>query len=85
MANVPTTCVQELPPLLASVKEVGRLLGGISPRTVWTMNETGALGPRPLKLNKRSLWRVDELQAWVQADCPRRELWTDTRGRRKKT
>lgn len=35
--------------------------------------------PLPLKLGACARWRVDELRAWVRADCPDRERWTTMR------
>lgn len=31
--------------------------------------------PLPVKLGACARWRVDELRAWVRADCPDRERW----------
>ncbi|GIK52943.1 MAG: hypothetical protein BroJett014_19160 [Planctomycetota bacterium] len=35
--------------------------------------------PLPLKLGACARWRVDELRAWVRADCPDRERWITMR------
>ncbi|MCC6152057.1 MAG: helix-turn-helix domain-containing protein [Planctomycetes bacterium] len=35
--------------------------------------------PLPLKLGACARWRVDELRAWVRADCPDRERWMEMR------
>lgn len=62
-----------LPPLV-DVKAVAWMLS-ISVRQVWNMHQTGALGPLPVKLGTRTLWRKDEIEAWISAGCPRRDRW----------
>lgn len=61
-------------PLLLDVKAVGTLLS-VSRSTIYQMNNTGQLGPMPVALGCRKLWRYEELAAWVRAGCPARELW----------
>ena len=61
-------------PLLVSADGVAAMLG-VSRRTVYSMHSTGELGPMPLTVGGRKLWRVAELNAWVAAGCPRREVW----------
>jgi len=43
-------------------------------RTWRTWDAAGWI-PRPVRIGRSTLWRVDELQQWVSADCPRREEW----------
>ena len=31
--------------------------------------------PQPVRLGRRTLWRADELRAWVDAGCPDRRAW----------
>jgi hypothetical protein len=31
--------------------------------------------PRPMRIGRATLWRTEELRAWVDAGCPRREQW----------
>ena len=61
-------------PLLIDAKQVASLLG-ISRTLFYTMHSSGQLGPMPVKLGRRSLWRPDELYKWVQAGCPPRDQW----------
>lgn len=61
-------------PLLIPASRVARLLS-ISVRQVWNLHQSGTLGPMPLKLQGRSLWRTDELMAWVRHNCPNRGRW----------
>ena len=44
-------------------------------RTIFRLGGSGQLGPMPATLGGRRFWRRDEIAAWVQADCPRREIW----------
>jgi hypothetical protein len=61
-------------PLLLNGKAVAAALSiGLS--LLYQMDRSGQLGPMGLRLGRRRLWRLEELRAWVQAGCPRRELW----------
>jgi len=62
--------------LLVGAKDVAKLLG-VSVRSVWNMHQTGALGPLPIRLGARTLWRTADIEAWVRLGCPNRERWTD--------
>ncbi len=47
---------------------------GKSLRTWRTWDSAGMI-PRPMRIGRSTLWRVDELKAWVAAGCPRRAEW----------
>jgi predicted DNA-binding transcriptional regulator AlpA len=49
-------------------------LCGVSVPTWWRLNSAGKT-PAAVKLGHRTLWRADELRAWVEAGCPSREEW----------
>ncbi len=61
-------------PLLLDAKSVAAVLS-VSLRTIYGMKSTGEIGPIPIRLGRRTLWRYEEIAAWVRAGCPRRELW----------
>ena len=61
-------------PLLLDAKAVATILS-VSRSTLYRMSNTGQLGPMPITLGRRKLWRHEEILAWVRAGCPRRELW----------
>jgi hypothetical protein len=66
--------VQHSMPLMADHKSLARMLGiGVS--CLYAMDRSGQLGPMGLYLRRRRLWPVEEIQAWVRAQCPRREVW----------
>ncbi len=71
-----TKAKERLPitPLLLSANEVAAALS-VSRATVYQMSNTGLLGPMPIALGGRKLWRYEELAAWVRAGCPARERW----------
>jgi predicted DNA-binding transcriptional regulator AlpA len=71
--------VQPLVPLAVDANGVSDLLGGLSVRTVRSMNARGLL-PRPLEIGRRRVWSVEELRNWVAAACPSREKWEARRG-----
>jgi hypothetical protein len=52
----------------------------ISRALLYEMSASGELGPMPLHFHRKALWRVDELQRWVSADCPPRQQWQKERG-----
>ena len=59
--------------LLISAKEVVRRLS-ISGRT-WYVLVTTQHAPQPIRLGKRTLWRVEELEEWVRDGCPPLDRW----------
>jgi excisionase family DNA binding protein len=68
-----TTNSRESACLAVPVSEVARILG-ISVRHVWALLAEDRL-PRPVRLGRSTLWRLEELRKWVEAGCPRREEW----------
>jgi len=71
-----TTCVlkETLTPLLLPAAGVAQLLS-VSVRMVWNMHQEGSLGPLPVHLGRKTLWRTEELTEWTRNDCPSRERW----------
>jgi predicted DNA-binding transcriptional regulator AlpA len=63
----------ELEPLLVGAK-MAALLCGKCLRTWRAWNAAGWI-PRPVRIGRSTLWRLDELKAWTAAGCPRREEW----------
>lgn len=47
---------------------------GKSLRT-WRTWDTAGWIPKPVRIGRSTLWRADELRAWVAAGCPRRAEW----------
>jgi len=66
--------VKAAEPLLVGAKQAAKLLG-VSPRHLAGLHSSGRLGPLPIRLGRRTLWRTVELAAWVAAGCPQREKW----------
>lgn len=63
-------------PLLASTADTCKILG-IPRRSFERHRSTGRIGPTPIRLGGRKLYRVAELKEWVAAGCPPREVWAD--------
>ena len=61
-------------PLLLNSAATGAMLS-ISRATLYRMSNTGQLGPMPITLGRRKLWRYEEILAWVRAGCPPRTKW----------
>jgi hypothetical protein len=66
--------IKAVEPLLVGAKQAARLLG-VSARHLAGLHSSGRLGPLPVSLGRRQLWRVAELAVWVQAGCPPRQEW----------
>ena len=74
------TCVDKQraeDPLLVGADDAAKLLG-IGRSLFYTMHSSGQLGPLPIRLGRRALWRREELAAWVAAGCPERTRWVET-------
>ena len=61
------------PPLLLSARAAAALCRK-SLRT-WRTWDAAGLIPRPLRIARSTLWRADELRAWVAKGCPCRQEW----------
>jgi predicted DNA-binding transcriptional regulator AlpA len=65
-------------PLLVAAKG-GAKLTAVSERTFWSLNAARKI-PAPIKLGGKTLWRIAELQAWIDAGCPARDEWEARNG-----
>jgi excisionase family DNA binding protein len=65
--------------LLLSAAETAALLG-ISRSAFYSLLSSGRIGPLPVRLGRRTLWRAEELRAWTQAGCPARDRWLQLQG-----
>jgi len=65
----------KIEPLLLSAIETAKLLG-IGRTALYALHSSGRL-PLPVRLGGRTLWRRDEIAAWVTCEppCPSREKW----------
>jgi len=59
--------------LLVTAKQAASTCGK-SLRT-WRTWDAAGLIPRPVRIGRSTLWRVDELREWVAAGCPCRQEW----------
>ena len=59
--------------LLVTAKQAAAMCGK-SLRTWRTWDAAGWI-PRPVRIGHSTLWRVDEMRAWIAAGCPRRAEW----------
>ena len=60
-------------PLLISASESAALCE-ISVRQWWRWDSEGAV-PRAARIGRTKRWRLDELERWCAAGCPRRAEW----------
>lgn len=63
-------------PLLLTAREAAARCGK-SLRT-WRSWDAAGLIPRPVRIARSTLWRMDELKAWVRAGCPDRLTWEES-------
>jgi predicted DNA-binding transcriptional regulator AlpA len=47
---------------------------GVSRATWYSLRKAGRL-PKPVRLGRRVLWRVEELREWMAAGCPPLSRW----------
>lgn len=60
-------------PLLVTAKQAAFMCGK-SLRT-WRAWDAAGWIPRPVRIGRSTLWRLNELRAWAAAGCPRRAEW----------
>lgn len=71
---VPTPVAVDNPePLLIDVKAVCALVG--VGRTLWLSMVASGKTPAPVRLGRRTLWRREEIVAWIDSGCPARATW----------
>lgn len=59
--------------------DTAKLLG-ISRAQLWKLHAAGKV-PLPVRLGSRApRWRRDELERWLAAGCPTREVWQRSKG-----
>jgi predicted DNA-binding transcriptional regulator AlpA len=59
--------------ILLSSTQSARLTG-VTLRTWYSWDALGKI-PKPIRIGKKLFWKRDELFAWIDANCPKRENW----------
>lgn len=59
--------------LAVGAQETAAMIG-IGEATLWRLNSQGRI-PAPVRLGRRTLWRVREIEDWLAAGCPARGAW----------
>ena len=76
--QIPSTGLAEETPntITAFVVEarIAAQLCGVSRSTWFALKAAGRI-PRPVRIGRRTLWRVDEIKAWLDAGCPPLHRW----------
>jgi predicted DNA-binding transcriptional regulator AlpA len=57
-----------------AARDAARLCA-VSVPTWYRLRSAGKIGPVPIRLGGRVLWRVEELTEWVRLGCPSRQEW----------
>lgn len=60
--------------LLLSAAEAANLCG-IGRSLFYSLHSSGELGPEPIRLSSRVLWRRSDLEAWIKGGCKSRSEW----------
>jgi len=68
----------EVSTLLVSSNEAAKYLG-VSRAHFYRMHNAGRI-PLPVRLGGCVRWRVDELNAWIEAGMPSRQRWLAMKG-----
>ena len=71
--RLPESKEQEFTPLLVNAKRAAALCG--KSLRAWRCWDAFGLIPRPVRIKRSTLWRLDELKRWIEAGCPRRAEW----------
>jgi len=69
---------QEVRPLLINASELAVMLN-IGERTLWRLLASGKLID-PVRIGGNTRWRVDEVEAWINAGCPSPETSENASG-----
>jgi predicted DNA-binding transcriptional regulator AlpA len=77
--EAPGRASSPLTPLCVDADGLAILLG-ISPRSVYRLNDAGRI-PAPIDLGSSRRWFVEEILAWLRAGSPRRRQWVAMRGK----
>lgn len=61
------------PETLITAQQLAKRLS-ISVRSVWRRDAAGEL-PAPVRIGGAVRWRSEEVNQWIKAGCPSREVW----------
>lgn len=64
--------------LLLSARKAAAMCG-MSLRT-WRTWDAAGFVPAPVRIGRSTVWRVNELKAWIAAGCPQRGTWNAIQG-----
>lgn len=67
--NQPAKPYGSVEPALISIKKVALMLS-VDQRTIYRRVKAGDM-PAPVKFGHLTRWRLEELQRWCEAGCPR--------------
>ncbi len=71
-------------PLLLTARDLARMIK-ISEREVWRMRDCGKL-PAPIEFGPKMIrWSKEEINAWIEAGCPKRQSWDLIRQQQRRT
>jgi predicted DNA-binding transcriptional regulator AlpA len=69
----PIRPIDRIGTLAIDAVQLGKLLG-LSLRTIRRLDSSGRI-PRPVRIGGAVRWRIEEITAWLEEDCPSRRQW----------
>jgi predicted DNA-binding transcriptional regulator AlpA len=69
----PLASSESPPPLLLTANQVAAMFG--KSVRAWRAWDAEGVVPRPIRISRSTYWRHDEILAWIDAGCPRRQQW----------
>ena len=60
---------------LLCVKDLATMID-VSVRKIWRLNDNGAI-PSPIHIGRSVKWKREEIEKWIEAKCPNRQIWND--------
>lgn len=60
-------------PAMIGAKDAAKMCG--IGRSLFLSLVSTARAPKPVRLGRRTLWRVADLQSWIDAGCPSLDSW----------
>ncbi len=66
-------------PLLLGEDESSRMIN-VGKTLFRTLVADGRFAPKPIRLGRRKLWRLADIQEWVRLGCPRRQKFLELTG-----
>ncbi|MBN2589208.1 MAG: helix-turn-helix domain-containing protein [Sedimentisphaerales bacterium] len=65
---------EKLSPALLTIEQTCQLLN-VSRAEFYRLKAKGKIGPQPVGLSRKYLYRKDEIENWIKAGLPNKDIW----------